>query len=267
MDCSSCLPQSVFNTQSSNMIKYLEQCREGGATQLDQYQFDAVLQLRRYFDKDPKINRSSSNTGIVVLPTGCDGNGVAVMSAYALNASRVMVLTPSLVAAKQVYNSFSSFLLDHRVMKEKDKQKMLPSRSIVTTHNELSEGMTTCVTVINGSREGGGSSVKINDIPSDNHGLVIVMEAQYYPQSTWQLIANHFSANQLLFMSTTGQHNGQPILKDIQPCYKLSHTEAVNRGIIRDVQFDKLIGGDENYAYLVSITNRNHSNSWRRKVL
>ena len=267
MDCSSCLPQSVFNVQSDNMVKYLEQCREGGATQLDQYQVDAVLQLRRYFDNDPQINRSSNNSGIVVLPTGCDYNGVAVMSAYALNASRVLVLTPSLIAAKEVYNSFSSFLLDHGVIKEKDKQRMLPSKSIVTSDSQLNEGMTTCVTIINANRAGGSSSIKIDDIPSDNHSLVIVMEAQYYPQSTWQLIANHFSANRLVFISTTAKHNGRSILKDIQPCYNLQHNEAVNRGIIRDVQFDKLIGGDENYAYLVSMTSCNHGNSWRREMV
>ena len=181
---------------------------------------------------------------------------VAVMSAYALNASCVLVLTPSLVAATQVYNSFSSFLLDHGMIK--DKLKVLPSRSIVTHDSQLSEGMTTCVTVINSSRAGGRSSVKMGAIiPLDNVDLVIVMEAQYYPQSTWQLIANRFSANQLFFMSTTGQHNGRPILNNIQPCYNLQHSGAVNRGIIRDVQFDELVGGDENYAYVVSMMNSN----------
>lgn len=253
MDCSPCLPQSVFNTQANNMVDYLEQCQKGDVTQLHKrvhkYQVDAVLEVRRYFEKEPQTN---SITGMVVLPTGCDSNGVAVMTAYALNASRVLVVTPHLAAAKQIYKSFSAFLLDHGVIKEKDKQKMLPSKSIVTNDSQLNEAMTTSVTVINASKMGGKCSVKIDHIPSDNNDLVIVNEAQYYPQSTWQLITKHFSTSRLLFFSTTAQHNGRPILKDIHPCYKLEHTEAVNRGIIRDVKFDKLVGGDDNYAHLVS---------------
>lgn len=253
MDCSACLPQSVFNTQSSNMVKYLEQCRTSGATQLEQYQVDAVLRLRGYFDNDPQINHSNSNIAIVSLPTGCDSNGVAVMAPYALNASRVVVLTSSLVAAQQVNKSFSTFLLEHGVIKDKDKQKILPSQSIVTNDSQLSEAMTVSVAIINASKTGGKSSVKITDIPSDNNDFVIVIDAQYYTESTWQLIANHFTPNRLLFLSTTGQHNGRLILKNIHPCYELQHSEAVNRGIIRDVQFDKPVGGDDKYAYLSTV--------------
>lgn len=252
MDCSSRLPQSVFNTQSDNMVKYLEKCQEDGTSQLYQYQVDAVLQLRKYFNNEPQLNRGSSNTAIVVLPTGCDSNGVAVMAAYALNASRVLVLTPSLVAAKLVHRSFTDFLLDHGVITEEDKQKSLPSKAVVASSSELDEAMTASVVIINASKIGGKSSVKIDDIPSNGDYLVIVSEAQYYSASTWQLISNHFSTSQLVFMSTTGQHNGRPILKDVIPCYQLQHSEAVNRGIIRDVKFDKLIGGDDSYAYLVS---------------
>jgi len=252
MDCN---PQSVFNTQSEDIVKYLEQYQKDDtrddASQLQQYQVDAVLQLRRYFNKESQINRSNSNIGIVVLPTGCDSNGVAVMAAYALNASRVLVLTPSLVAAKQVYKSFSTFLLDCGVIKGKDKH-FVPSKSVVTSNEELNETMATNVTIFNASRTGGKCSVRINDIPSINNNLVIIHEAQYYPVSTWQLIANHFSTSQLLFLSTTSQYNDRPILKDVHPCYELYHSEAVNRGVIQDLKFDKLVGGDDNYAYLVS---------------
>ena len=128
--------------------------------------------------------------------------------------SRVLVLTSSLVAAQQVNKSFSTFLLEHGVIKDKDKQKMLPSQSTVTNDSQLSEAMTVSVAIINASKTGGMSSVNITDIPSDNNDLVVVMDAQYYTESTWQLIANHFTPNRLLFLSTTGQHNGQLILKN-----------------------------------------------------
>ena len=165
---------------------------------------------------------------------------------------------PSLVAAKQVYRCFSTFLLERGVIKENEKQKVLPSKSIVTNGSELSEAMTSSVIIINACRTGGKSSVKIIDIPSGGGDLVVVCEAHHFPQSTWQLIANHFSATRLLFLSTTARHNGRPILRDLFPCYELQHTEAVNRGIIRDVEFDKLIGGDNNYPFLVSKLYCNH---------
>ena len=252
MECSEYLPQSVFNTQGSNMVKYLEQCNTGSAIQLDQYQVDAVLQLRRYFNKEPQVNPTNSDTAVVVLPSGCDGNGVVVMAAYVLNASRVLVLTPSVVAAKQVNKSFSSFLLDCGVIKDQDKHKVLPSKSIVTNTSQLTEALTTCVMIVNVSKTGGRSSIKIDDIPTDDNDLIIINEAHHFTESTWQLIANRFSTNRLLFLSTTARYNGKLILKDVLPCYELQHTEAVNRGIIRRVEFDKLIGGDDNYSYLVS---------------
>ena len=250
MECSECSPQSVFNTQGSNMVKYLEQCNKGGTIQLDQYQVDAVLQLRRYFNKEPQVNPTNSDTAVVVLPTGCDGNGVIVMAPYVLNASRVLVLTPSLIAAKEVNKSFSTFLLDRGVIK--DKHRVLPSKSIVTNTSQLTEALMTCVMIVNVSKTGGRSSIKIDDIPTDDNDLIIMNEAHHFTESTWQLIANRFSTNRLLFLSTTARYNGKLILKDVLPCYELQHTEAVNRGIIRCVEFDKLIGGDDNYSYLVS---------------
>ena len=129
---------------------------------------------------------------------------------------------------------------------------MLPSKIIVTNVSQLAEAMAACVVIINASKTGGKASIKIDDIPTDDNDVIIINEAHHFPQSTWRLIANRFSTSRLLFLSATAQYNGRPILKDILPCYELQHTEAVNRGIIRHVEFDKLIGGDDHYSYLVS---------------
>ena len=56
---------------------------------LYQHQIEAVIAARLRLD-DPH-----QPIALVVLPTGCGKTGVAVLAAYALNVTRVLVITPS----------------------------------------------------------------------------------------------------------------------------------------------------------------------------
>ena len=58
------------------------------------------------------------------------------------------------------------------------------------------------------------------------------------------LIVDHFCNSRRLFLTTTPEHKGKPILL-IPPCYELRRRIAVDTGIIRDVMFDETTGGDE----------------------
>lgn len=57
--------------------------------------------LRQWFLSDHK-----TAPALVVLPTGGGKSGVAVLSAYLLNASRVLVITPSSEITSQIYRDF-----------------------------------------------------------------------------------------------------------------------------------------------------------------
>ena len=49
---------------------------------------------------------TKSNIALVVLPTGCGKTGVAVLSAFVLNAKRVLVVTPSAKVSDQILEAF-----------------------------------------------------------------------------------------------------------------------------------------------------------------
>ena len=244
MNCSQTLPQSVFNTQSASLIKYLE---SGNASQqLYPHQIDAVLKLREYFAQP-----SPSNVAVVAVPTGCGGTSIAVLASYALTASRVLVLAPSLTSSKQVYASFGNFLIDRGVVTEKDKQMVLPSRSLVTQLSQMGDAMASSVIITNAHNNDGMSTVKITDIPSEGFDLIIVHEAQYYTATTWKTIAKHFINSRLLFITSAAKHKGKVVL-GVRPCYELERSIAVNQGILRDVKYDEMRGGKETFSYLVS---------------
>ena len=252
-------PQSVFNTRSADMVDFLEdeyrRC-EKGRTQVSSlypHQVEAVLKLRDYFD--PQKNPNGNNIALVVLPTGCGKTGVAVLASYALNASRVLVITPSIIISRQIDKAYGDFLIDHGVISDtpEDAQDSIPTKSLIKKSTEIQEGTRSMVMVVNAHKIGGQSSVRIEDIPREGYDLVIVDEAHHYPAPTWYLLVDHFHNSRRLFLTATPEHKGKPILA-IPPCYELKRSVAVARGIIRDVMFDETTGGasDEEYRYKVS---------------
>ena len=254
MDCVDTPPQSVFNTQNAEMVKFLERQwskHQGGEKiLLYPHQVEAVLRLRDYFNPG---SSQSSNIALVVLPTGCGKTGVAVLASYALNATRVLVITPSIIISKQIDLAYRNFLIERGVISPKDVQRAVPTTSFIKKSSEIKEGMKSTVMVVNAHKIGGQSSVSIEKIPDDGYDLVIVDEAHHYPAPTWKLLVDHFKNSKRLFLTATPEHNGEPILPGI-PCYQLERHEAVERGIIREVRFDEGTGNDtdEYHRYVVS---------------
>ena len=145
-------PQSVFNTRSTDMVDFLEgeyrRCKEGEKqiSSLYPHQVEAVLKLREYFDSfDPQNNPNSSNIALVVLPTGCGKTGVAVLASYALNARRVLVITPSIIISRQIDKAYEKFLIDHGIIRDtpEDTQDTLPTKSLIKKSSEIQEGKRT----------------------------------------------------------------------------------------------------------------------------
>jgi superfamily II DNA or RNA helicase len=87
-------PQSLFNVWSPKLNAFLDR-PNGPYGTLHQWQRDATVAARDFLT-DP----AKPDIGIVVLPTGAGKTGVAVLCAYACNASRVLVITPSTVSSR-----------------------------------------------------------------------------------------------------------------------------------------------------------------------
>ena len=274
MNSASVRPQSVFNAQNASMVQFLEdqyqKHQRGEDTLVYPHQVEAVRRLQEYFDPQVQSDPNASNIALVVLPTGCGKTGVAVLASYALNASRVLVITPSIIISRQVAAAYGkkrnesldeSFLIKRKIIPNtpENVQLVLPTVSLIEKSTEILDGMRSMVMVVNAHKIGNEeqpdrlTNVKIKDIPRQGYDLVIIDGAHHYPALTWEAIVKHFSNIPQIFLTATPEHKGRPILA-IPPCYELKRSVAVDRGIIRDVEFDDTLDGnvDEHHRFAVS---------------
>lgn len=264
-------PKSVFNTNSDFLVEFLEsECEKHcqkevkPESKLHLHQIEAVLSARKYFSDLDEVEYMDDGqqdlyrtVALVVLPTGCGKTGVAVLASYALNASRVLVITPSLIISKQICAAYEKFLIDYGVIKPKDlqtaRQNVIPQCALITKSRQIRNSMNAPVMVVNAHKIGGRSSIKLDDVPSDGYDLVIVDEAHHYPAPTWRMIVDRFYKSKRLFLTATPEYKGDPILPEVLPCYELKRKVAIEKGIIRDVCFEEMTGGQDNeHKYSVS---------------
>ena len=248
-------PQSAFNTQYEPLTEFLSS--EDALKRVYRHQIEAVKSASKQLkDKD------MPNIALVVLPTGCGKTGVAVLAAYALNATRVLVITPSLIISKQIYEAFCGsesskcFLLEQEIVVPEagdEADYVCPRGTYIQATSEIRMHRKDDLMVVNAHKIGGLSSVRIEDIPNDSYDLVIVDEAHHYPAPTWKLLVDHFHKSRRLFITATPEYKGQPIL-EYPPCFKLSRRDAVQRGIIRDIDFHEVPWQDGGNDVQVSLS-------------
>ena len=103
------------------------------------HQVEAVLSLQEYFNSQAP---NANNISLVVLPTGCGKTGVAVLASYALNASRVLVITPSVIISRQIDEAYEKFLIDRGLAsRQQDPRYFVPSKCAIMRTSEIRNGM------------------------------------------------------------------------------------------------------------------------------
>ena len=232
--------ESIFNKQSQKLLDFLKS--EGAATVTDihQHQIDAVLAVREYLS-DP----TNPNIALVVLPTGCGKTGVAILASYVLNATKVLVITPSVTISEQIYDAFCNkdkmFLFERKIITAEDKKWLLPLGVCIKNSAAIISQLHFHLMIVNAHKIGGQAKVAIEDIPSDNYDLVIVDEAHHYPAATWRLLVDHFSNSSRLFLTATPSYRGRDILSH-PPCFELTRDIAVSKNVIRPISFKEAEG-------------------------
>ena len=245
-------PQSAFNTQYEPVTEFLSS--EDALKYVYRHQIEAVQSASEQLN-----NQDMPNIALVVLPTGCGKTGVAVLAAYALNASRVLVITPSLTISKQIHEAFCGsesrdcFLLERKIITGDEADYVCPRGTYIQATSEIRMHRNDDLMVINAHKIGGLSSVRIKDIPNDRYDLVIVDEAHHYPALTWRLLVDHFDNSRRLFITATPEYKGQPILEHAA-CFTLTRRDAVQRGIIRDIDFHEVPWQDGGNDVQVSLS-------------
>ena len=228
------LPESVFNKQSQALFHFLSS--EGAIKHIHQHQIGAVFAVHEHLS-DP----TNPNIALVVLPTGCGKTGVAVLASYVLNATKVLVITPSVTISKQIYDVFchqeNMFLLERQIITAEQIPLLLPRGVCIVNSTEVLHNLHFPLMIVNAHKIGGRSNVAIEDIPSDAYDLVIVDEAHHYPAPTWKLLVDHFPNSKRLFLTATPYYKGKYILPRNPPCFELTREDAVRKNVIRPISF------------------------------
>ena len=264
-------PSSAFMLRGENILDFLKS--KDAEEHFYRHQITSVLAAKELLE-----NPLKPNVALVVLPTGCGKSGVAVLAAYALKPRRVLVITPSVKISDQIYSDFcsrkmKSFLACRGIFTPDDEEHFLPIGGLIRRSTEIEEKLQCHLMVLNPHKVGKMSSVPINEIPRDRYNLVIVDEAHHYPAKTWKLLVDHFSEDtKRLFLTATPTHSGTSICPFIYrirdhrypnfepgPCFSLSRSDAVERGIIRPLYFHELkkkdtMSIDDMVVYKVNVT-------------
>ena len=249
------LPPTVFTTQHEHVLKNLQGLADGEC--LYQHQVDAVKAVKRDFDHpDHKKYGEHANVSLVVLPTGTGKSGVAVLAAYCCNVKRVLVVTPSANISNQLFADFQleeghrnlPFLEKQKIFGKEDRANYMPNGRLIKRTADIPTAVEVApLVVVNAQKFGATSKVDLEEVPN-RFCLVIVDEAHHYPAKTWLDIVRHFRGIKILFLTATPYHKNQGenkyILGDKPPCFTLTRSNAIDKGIIRDTQFIEVCNKD-----------------------
>ena len=156
-------PQSVFNTQSRVIADFVH--GPSANKHIHTHQIEALSAIENHFGDDKR-----SNIALVVLPTGCGKTGIAVLVPYLLNASRVLVITPSLKISQQIHEEFCGermFLLQRGIISAEHNiiLKFRPSGNCITRSSNIRENLSNPLMVVNAHKIGGETRVKLPIYP------------------------------------------------------------------------------------------------------
>ena len=278
---------STFAIQSPVIREFIEddsclQC-------IYQHQREALQALLRHHQQlVAKPQRWQDRIALINIPTGAGKAGVVVLAPYVLAANRVLVVTPSIIVARQLYKAFcnregteAAFMLQRGIVNNvADLSPMIPrtSQASLESADEVKamvkdsnqELVITNIQKI-GSHE--NSHARLEDLDPHAFDLIIVDEAHHYPARTWLAFVNHFqNAHQLIFMTATA-YLGQQSLKEtknyilggaiglspeVRPCYYLSAEDAISKGILRLTLFKQI--GNKNDSEVDVASVRDFSN-------
>jgi len=182
---------------------------------------------------------------LAVLPTGVGKSGILILAPYILNASRVLVITPSIIISRQLYRDFgcndpTDGFLCNKLFSVEDMLVVRPSSyRLVLKTSQVKDAMGSALVVANAHKFGATSSVDLSRIPPEWFDLVIVDEAHHYPAATWKMVVDHFAGPaKKVFLTATPQHQGRDL--PFEACYRFEKHEALAQGFIRPTNFQEV---------------------------
>ncbi len=147
----------------------------------------------------------SDEPAIVVLPTGAGKTAVLMMSAFVLEAKRVLVVTPSRLVRNQIFEDFSNLKILKILSIVPIDLRTPKSIEIETTQKTLEdwEKLREYDVVITTPNSASPAMKGVSEPPGDLFDLILVDEAHHSPAKTWANLMSFFSnKKQVLFTAT-----------------------------------------------------------------
>jgi superfamily II DNA or RNA helicase len=228
-------------------------------------QVDALKALHAHFKDESK-----ENIALVVLPTGAGKSGIAVLAPYVLNSTRVLIITPSIIISNQLYKDMcghpmDSFFVKKGIVNVGDahlytENGFLCNSSLGDSIDTIHQFKQHYLVIANAHKFGANSSFDMNELPNTIFDTIIVDEAHHYPAATWKRIVDHFPNSRRVFLTATPYHRGANILgynMDDQRrrflAYQLKREDAVNSGLIRNLEYRDVLGNDSHRSLAFSL--------------
>lgn len=243
-------PQSRFNANHDGMCKFIEEqaSLNPPVRILHEPQARALQRLRLHFAKLTK-----PNIALVVMPTGTGKSGVVALIPYALNSSKVLIITPSVLISTQIYADMcgEKTFYEKRGICQKDRVPWLVQNGLLVNaplgddSGRVNDRFAREHLVIaNAHKFGTSAGFDIGAFSDQLFDTVIVDEAHHYPAETWRRIIDHFKDVKKVFLTATPSHRGINIVGNSQldqdtnyVAYQLSRPEAEDMRIIRPLDF------------------------------
>lgn len=260
-------PQSKFNNAHAAVIHALPKLL--AARKLYDGQVKALMGAQNHF-----ADLTKHNIGLVVLPTGSGKSGVAALAPYVLNATRVLVLTPSPIISTQLFRDMSSSVpgetfYEKRGLCTTDQLSLLQEMGLLVKKTLGDDAAQVAqrfskfnLVIVNAHKFGPNSSFHavINQLDPGLFDLVIVDEAHHYPAATWRVIVERFDKSSRLFLTATPSYKGGPIIGNTLAdqnakhlVFQLSREDAVAAGNLRPLNFEEVGAQNDSDATRINL--------------
>ncbi|KAJ6637312.1 51.5 kDa protein [Pseudolycoriella hygida] len=264
------LPEETSKFQKFNgmVLKFLEKQRNTDENKLIyRHQIDAVFAVKEYFSSAETPDRPA----LVVAPTGAGKSGIVALLPYVLAASKVMILSPSLIITKQLEMEFGlrndaateSFYFKRGMIQESHLNAFLEAGKKID-HTEAIKNMQKYnLVIVNAqkfSKNSSASLVEPDDTVDEMVGIqllrtrenfasfttLIVDEAHHYPAETWDLIYREFRGKQIVFLTATPFRgcDRKELWDGQRITYNISKQALIEMKIIRSLRYANINCGN-----------------------